>query len=791
MIQPIYQFAKKLIPKFNISQQNLYYLASLIHYYSITKLKRFKTHHQSYLYLLCYLWQRYQQFVDNLVEAFSYHQRDFDEGSKNLAREQFRIYYEEQQKKLASAGRVLKFYVDETIPDEIGFGEVRKQAFSILPKEQLALTAAELIEKQAAPLSFRWQAIDKKVSGIKKYLRPLFLTLDMRSNIPNYKWMMAIRQLKKYFLNPDILKNKEVQDIFLSTIPKQLYPYLLTPNDKESCINMGRYEFWLYRRLKHIFASGQIYLDDSFNYRCFDNELVPLNKVAKLKQSLQLPILKQPIKNTLKEMCREVKELWIEFNQKLKDGKLSVLEYDSKTKEILWHKTKKDKEEEEAEELSFQFYSRLPRFDIADVLRFVNKKCNFLSALTPLQPYYVKNAPDEDGLIAAFLAQSLSHGNQKMSEISDLSYDSLNNLKHQYLYANNIKAANDPISNSTKEQEIFPYYSLDMALIVASVDGQKYSVSHPTIKARHSSKYFGRGKGVVAYTLLANNIPLQSMTIGAHDHESYYMLDILAHNTTNIIPSIVTGDMHSKNKANFFALYCFNYDYYLRFSNVKDQLKNIYCCDDLNNYKDFLVKPAGKIDLDLIEEQWSPYIERVIVTLAQKETTQHIIMKKLCHHQQNRTLKAIYEFDKLISTRYILKCLLDPKIQQLAHRSQNCIESYHQLRAAVAQAHGKKELIGRNDLDVDLSNQTGRLVANGIINFNSIILSMLIIKYRREGRLDLVEKIKKISPIAWQHIHFLGHYFFRSNKHPIDLETLINSPELFNVSSIEKMEELF
>jgi TnpA family transposase len=359
------------------------------------------------------------------------------------------------------------------------------------------------------------------------------------------------------------------------------------------------------------------------------------------------------------------------------------------------------------------------------------------------------------------------------------------------MYASNLKAANDPISNSTKELEIFPYYSLDMALIVASVDGQKYGVAHPTIKARHSSKYFGRGKGVVAYTLLANNIPLQSMTIGAHDHESYYMLDILSHNTTNIIPSIVTGDMHSKNKANFFALYCFNYDYYLRFSNVKDQLKNLYCCDDPNNYKDFLVKPASKIDLDLIEEQWNPYIERVIVTLAQKETTQHIIMKKLCHHRQNCTLKAIYEFDKLISTRYILKCLLDPKMQQLAHRSQNCIESYHRLRAVVAQTHGKKELMGRNDIDVDLSNQTGRLVANAVINFNSIILSMLIIKYRREGRLDLVEKIKKISPIAWQHIHFLGHYFFRSNKHPIDLETLINSPDLFKASTLEKIEEFF
>ncbi len=783
MIRPIYQLAKSLIPRFNISQQNLYYYASLIHYYSIAKLKRFKPQHQAHLYLLCYLWQRYQQFVDNLVSAFSYHQKKYDDESKILSKEQFNKYSEMRQKKLIFVGQLLKFYVDDEIADELQFGDIRKQAFLILPKEQIKLTINQ-IEKPETSLSFRWKEIDKLESRVRRYLRPLFLTLDISCNIPNYKWMLAIQQLKKYFLKPSVLAEKETIDIFLDTIPKSLRPYLLTVTDDEiPCINMKRYEFWLYRRLKKLFTTGQIYLDDSFNYRCFDNELVALNKIEDLKKQLNLPIFKKPVKKELKEISEEVKELWIEFNQKLKDGKLSSLEYDNKTKEILWHKPKSNKEEEKEKDLAFQFYSRLPRYDIIDVLRFVNKNSNFLSALTPVQPYYAKNKPDEDGLIATVLAQALNHGNQKMSEISDLSYDALYHLKRQHLRAGSLRDSNDAISDKTKELEIFPSFSLDIALIVGSVDGQKYSVARPTIKARESSKYFGRGKGVVAYTLLANNIPLQSMIIGAHEHESYYMLDILSHNTTSITPSIITGDMHSKNKANFFALHCFDYEYYLRFSNIKNELKHLYCCDDLCNYKDCLVKPVDKIDLDLIEEQWSPYIEMVIVTLAQKETTQNIIMRKLCHHQQNRTLKAIYEYDKLISTRYILKCLLDPKLQQLANHSQNCIESYHQLRAAVAQTRGKKELVGRNDIDIEISNQAGRLVANAVIQFNSIILSVLRNKYKREGRLDLVEKIEKISPIGWQHIHFLGHYVFRGNKHPIDLEALINASNLFDEPS--------
>src|SRR4051795_10382002 len=46
--------------------------------------------------------------------------------------------------------------------------------------------------------------------------------------------------------------------------------------------------------------------------------------------------------------------------------------------------------------------------------------------------------------------------------------------------------------------------------------GMKFAVAVPTAKARHSRKYFGTGRGVVAYTLLANHVPLETELIGAH-----------------------------------------------------------------------------------------------------------------------------------------------------------------------------------------------------------------------------------------------------------------------------------
>jgi hypothetical protein len=45
-------------------------------------------------------------------------------------------------------------------------------------------------------------------------------------------------------------------------------------------------------------------------------------------------------------------------------------------------------------------------------------------------------------------------------------------------------------------------------------------------------------------------------------------------------------------------------------------------------------------------------------------------------------------------------------------------------------------------------------------------------RYQRDGIQNSLAILKKISPVAWQHIHFLGHYAFR-NENPIDLAAML------------------
>lgn len=371
------------------------------------------------------------------------------------------------------------------------------------------------------------------------------------------------------------------------------------------------------------------------------------------------------------------------------------------------------------------------------------------------------------------MSQGLGIGNYRMDQTSDASYSVLESTYQQYLRLPSLRKGHDIIANKAMSLSIFPHY--DLHDLFGALDGQKFEAITPTAKARYSRKYFKKGKGVVSYTLLAHHIPIQSELIGAHEHESYFVFDSWYKNTSLIQPTILTGDMHSVNKANFALLHWFGADLRPRLKNLKTELSTVFAAKDLSSYKKFLVQPAGKIDKQLILDE-KENIDHIVATLALKEISQSTLIKKLCAlPSTHKTCKAVFEWNKIIESIYILKVLLDPQILMDVHRSQNRIESYHTLRAAIAKAGGRKALLGRTDLEMEISNQCGRLIAGAIIYYNMFIHSGLLGKITNKKQL---KSLKKSSPVAWQHIHFTGHFTFYDNKNKIDIDQIIENIEL-------------
>ena len=771
-LAPLYTIAKTLLPSFDLSQLNIAYYASLANFYTISDLRRFKSG-QTNLYLLCYAWQRYRQITDNVVEAFGYHTRLFEDNTKAVANQQAAQIYNERQQATPRVGELLLLYVDESLTDVIPFGAVRHRAFHIMPEEKLRSTGKLLTEKPVSQMDLRWQAVDKQRGLCTKNLRPLAMSLYFDSSSDSGKvWLAALQWMKGVFARQQRLAKQPPEEIPLHTIPTRLRNFLLNfdQNGKSVGVRGERYEFWIYRQIRKRLDVGDIYLDDSVQHRCFADDLVSMEAKADALKALDIPWLRQSVDVTLDALFSELDTQWQAFDEELRSGKLKHLEFDPDKQILTWHRPKTDKDKL----LQQDFYGKLQARDIADIFRFVNEQCHFLSAMTPLQPRYAKKIADEDSLMAVIIAQAMNHGNFSMAETCDIPYHVLEATHQQHLRPATLIDANDQISNFIASLPIFPYYSIDMNVLYGSVDGQKFAAANPTLKARHSRKYFGKDRGVVAYTLLANHVALQTELLGANQHESYWVFDICYNNTSDIVPTTITGDMHSINMANFAILHWFGMNLAPRFTNLQAQLKHLYCGSGQEVYAGFLIQPTGQIDRHLIVSE-KDNMDHIAATLGLKEMSQCVLVRKICtlsgHH---RTRKAIFEFDKLIRTIYTLRYLRDPQLQRDVYRSENRIESYHQLRSTIAQVNGKKELTGRTDLDVAVSNHCARLIANVVIAYNSMLLSGLLSRYLATGNEKALELLRRISPAAWQHLHFLGHYAFRDKRHPIDLDAILD-----------------
>ncbi len=174
-----------------------------------------------------------------------------------------------------------------------------------------------------------------------------------------------------------------------------------------------------------------------------------------------------------------------------------------------------------------------------------------------------------------------------------------------------------------------------------------------TINSRHSPKYFGLKKGIVSYTLVVNHIPVNARIIGANEHESHFVFDILFNNTTDIQPDVHSTDTHGTNEVNFAILHLFGYQFAPRYKDIYDKVsKALYGFKHPSNYQG-VIKPIRKINTELIVAEWEN-IQRIMVSLAIKETNQSIIVGKLsAYARKNKTRRALWEYDNILKSLYL------------------------------------------------------------------------------------------------------------------------------------------
>jgi TnpA family transposase len=774
LLTGIYPDAVKIIKQLDISEQNILYYAEIAGQYTVYGLRNLKQRNLMRLYLLCYVYCRFLKINDYLAASFVYRVNGYIDEADLYQKEAIYQAQVSDKENRGLAADILSFHINKKVADH----EIRDKSFLIIPKNKFRQFIQKIQKPHLSPDYYRWHYYKNSAHAMKQNIRPSFKALDFQSK--SVDLTKAINFIRTHFESNKSFSDYKFDDVPLGFINKKMKRYVLMKsknkdsNKKIKSINGDAYEFMLYSYIEKYLKSGVVTIKDSISYRSLDDELLEKDYWSRERENILKNIENQLIYIDIAVILTNLETLlskrYHEVNKRInsKDNDKIQIKYDKKGNLADWKLPYKKSDDG----VNNPYYDNMNVSTISQIIRMTNHHTGFMKQFTHILPSYSKSQADESAISACIVAKATGSDIYRMKDISDIKESSLISSYNNFIRFKTLRSASDEIINRVAKLTIFNEYTLADYGIHASIDGQKLETKYNTIKARYSSKYYGLGQGISAYTLFANCLPLCTKIIGANEHESHYLLDILKSNTSDVEIFAVSGDMHSINRVNFILLYMFGYRFMPRFTHLDQKAQNnMVSFDKLDNYKDYIIKPSSQINKVLIMKE-SDNILRIFATLALKENNQSNIVRKLSSYKSNDTLRALIELDKIIMSLYMLDYIDDEEMRKNVYRSLNRGESYHQLRAAIANVSGRK-LAGKTEIELIINNECARLLALCIIFYNAYLLSKIFDHCQEKKMKEECKKIIRLSPVAWQHISLIGQYNFTDEFQLPDLDNVI------------------
>ncbi len=402
-IVPLYRLAERVLPYLCLSNESIKYYASLVGYYSVYKLKRM---HQRdvHLYLLCFVYHRYQRVHDNLIGNLIYHVRQYLDAAKESAKERVADHQTESHENLQKAGLVLALFTDNQIAEDTPFREVQGKAFAILERDKLAATAEYITSKATFDVvAFQWEHVDALARQFKQRLRPVLMSVDFAAANARSPLLKAVCFLKGTFQKGKPLSRYSCDQFPVQCIPEKTKRYLYAKTeDGGKQLLPDRYEFLVYRLLRDGLEAGDIFCRESVRFRSFEDDLLD-DTAWKNKEQLiadtGLAIFSQPVREHLAELKQLLEMRIAEVNARISSGENEHFQITKQGKQPRWTL----QYPRESDPVNHTLFDTVSQVDISRVLHFVNRQCGFMETFEHVLGRYVKR--DADTRISAIPPQ--------------------------------------------------------------------------------------------------------------------------------------------------------------------------------------------------------------------------------------------------------------------------------------------------------------------------------------------------------------------------------------------------
>jgi TnpA family transposase len=764
-VSELYYYACDWLKNSTLTPESINYYASLVQYYGRGRLAKM-TNPLIPLYIMCFVVNRCKRINDNLIDTFHSLLNKYKSKANDMADElqsDSHVFFEQHEAKFA---KVMDLFINKSKP-ETSASKLREKAFKTLDDNAINVLIDYMQNRKQEKRQLKWQSIAKLEPQFKNNLRLIFKHICI-----DYRGLKALKnateKLNDYFKLPNNDDMVSINTFVTEIVSKQALNLITEVIDHKPLINPKMYEFYLYTVIDQALYSGEISSDHSHQFMAYEDEIIKDEELAnEVIQKLNLTTFDQPITTHLDALEEKLENQIKQTNNNIYLGNNDAIQIKSQDKRTWTLPYRKDQVS-----VNHKIFESMPTLDIADVISYVDQETQFLSCFQHILHKGARKPVDKKVLTAVLLGKATNHGLHQMGSLSDFDYDTLKRCEQSYISLEAVKEACDTLSNAIKELPVFNLYNINDC-VHGGIDGQKSKPKKACFNARHSPKYFYLGKGISTATLLVNHIPANATIFGAHEHESRFIFDLIYNNDTEIQPDIISTDSHGCNCVNFALLDFFGRQFAPCFKRINNKESMIAGFNEIETYEQLFIRPSGQINRDLIETNWID-IKKIVASLALKKSNQSTLIRMLTNSSyENPVKEALWEYDKIIRSEYILRYIDDEQLRRSVRTALNRNEAYHQLKNTIRHI-GNQNILGKNDDHVVINDECARLLSEVIIYYNASILTELLQDNTRQDQEDLLKYSNKVSLVAWCHVNLHGIYRFKNKgRSAVDVSALI------------------
>lgn len=691
--------------------------------------------------LLAFCADSVAELTDEIVDLFdralagadARARRARDELRQSLARatnEQVRLFI--------AVGRIL---LDPTTDAQAKFTTIEDQIG--LERLRAAIEAATRLARPADDNYFDFLA--SRYTYLREFTPTFLAALEFRAataGAPVLDAVAALRQLNQ--------EHRRVvpEDAGTAFVPARWQPYVTEANGKQ---NRRYWELCLLSELRSALRAGDVWVVGSRRYANPETYLIPPERWPALRPEV-IALVGVPLaaEDQLESCQQDLTERLRRLDHVLDQGNgIHVVNGELVVSRLIAEAVADD-----TVPVRQLIADRLPRVDLADLLIEVDHWTGFSRHFTHAGGSATRTADLTVHLYAAILAQACNFGLTTMAEVADLTYRRLAWATGWYLREETLGAA---ITTVVNYQYRLPLAQRWGGGTLSSSDGQRFPVAVQSPVATALPRYFGLGRGVTAYTHVADQHTTYATTvIPATVRDATYVLDGILNNETELPIVEHTTDTAGYTELVFALFDLLGLQFSPRIRDLGDQ--RLYRLGPTGEgAASKLVQ--GRINQHLIVNRWDDLL-RVAGSLKLGWVSASLLIARLqASPRQNALTRALQEYGRLAKTRFVLRYLESEDERRRINRQLNKGEALHALRRFLFFA--EQGTIRRRQPE-DQANQASclTLVTNTVVTWNTVYLGAIIAALPADGQVITDELLGHLSPALFDHINPYGTYQF-------------------------------